>query len=124
MISRRARNVDMREDRKYSLIRPFWFEMVLENANCSWDISFGMLFSNQIRSSRRDAVFWLMIRLCRGVERWVIVGKNPSMFENLSVLEDALSFRLFVIRFSSIARINPRIVTIRAIIFRWVGIVN
>lgn len=84
MMSRRARSVDMREDRKYSLIRPFWFEIVLENNNCSWDIFFGMLFSNQIRSSRRDAVFWLVISLYRGVERWIIFGKNPSMFENLS----------------------------------------
>lgn len=84
MISRRARIVDVKEDKKYSLIRPFWFEVVLESSNCSLDIFFGMLFSNQIRSSRRDAVFWLIMRLCKGVERWMIIGKNPSMFENLS----------------------------------------
>lgn len=118
MMSRRARSAEMREERKYSLIRPFWFEMVVEDSACSCDKFFGMIFSSQIRSSRRDAVFWLMVRLCRGVERWVIVGKNPNILENLRVWEGDLSFRLFVIRFNSIARINPRTVMIRAIVFR------
>lgn len=85
MTIRRARSIEMREERKYSLIRPFWFEMVVEDSICSCDKFFGMVFSSQIRSSRRNAVFWLMVRLRKGVERWVIIGKNPNMFENLRV---------------------------------------
>lgn len=55
------------------MIRPVWFEMMVEDNICRWDKFFGMVFSNQIRSRRRDAVFWLRIKLYEGIRRCVVV---------------------------------------------------
>lgn len=64
-----------RNERKYSLIWPFWFETNTEAFICSWEIDFGNVASSQVRSSRREAVFWPRIRFSRGMERCMIAGK-------------------------------------------------
>lgn len=48
--------------------------MEIEDSICSLEMDFGMTFSNQIRSSRRDAVFWLRCRLNRGIRRCIVIG--------------------------------------------------
>lgn len=110
-------------DIKYNLIRPFWFEIVVESVFCDLDTIFGMVFSDQVRSSRDEAVFWLIYRFNRGIGRCIIVGKNPNMFENLNMSKDIFSLRLFVMLFSSVASMKPNRVTIIAISFRYTGIV-
>lgn len=46
-----------RNERKYSLIWPFWLETRIEAFICNWEIDFGSVASSQVRSSRREAVF-------------------------------------------------------------------
>lgn len=45
------------KDMKYSLIKPFWVEIIVEDFIWKWEIDFGMIFSNQIVSSSVDADF-------------------------------------------------------------------
>lgn len=45
------------KDMKYSLIKPFWVEIIVEDFIWKWEIDFGMIFSNQIVSSSVDANF-------------------------------------------------------------------
>lgn len=52
-----------RKERKYNLIRPFWLVIVVDIFVCISEVVFGKTFSNQIRSRREDADFWLIIRL-------------------------------------------------------------
>lgn len=108
---------------KYNLIRPFWFEIVVESNICALDTVFGIVFSSQMRSNRDEAVFWLMCKFNSGIGRCVVVGKNPSMFENLNMSEGVYSLRLFVMVFNSIASIKPMRVTAMAVNFKYAGIV-
>lgn len=48
----------------------------------------------------------------------MIVGKYPNRLENLKALDGYLNFRFWVVLLIYIARIKPRVVTARAIIFR------
>ena len=52
----------IRKERKYSLIKPFWF--VVEVAIFIWacEMVFGRIVSSQIRSRREDADFWLIVK--------------------------------------------------------------
>ena len=52
----------IRNDRRYRLIRPFWLEINVENFSWIRDVVFGKMFSNQIKSKRDDADFWLTNR--------------------------------------------------------------
>lgn len=52
-----------RKERKYSLIRPFWFVTIMDIFIWVSEIVFGRIFSNQIKSRREDADFWLIVRL-------------------------------------------------------------
>lgn len=78
----------------------------------------GSTFSNQIASSNVDAEFWLVYRPILGIRRCVVVGKYPNEFENLNRFEECLNFRFCAVRFSSSARMKPKIVTVRAVILR------
>lgn len=51
------------------------------------------------------------------------MGKKPNELENLNVFEGRVSFRFWVMVLISMASMNPRIVTVRAVSFRWRGIV-
>lgn len=51
------------------------------------------------------------------------MGKKPNELENLNVFEGRVCFRFWVMVLISMANINPRIVTARAVSFRWSGIV-
>ena len=124
MIIVSARAIDSRKDKKYSLTIPFWFDTVIEALICILAINFGVIFSVQIVSRRVEAAFWLSSSVFLGEVRCMMVGKNPSIVENDLVSEFRLSFRLYVILFSSIAMMKPRIVTPRAISFRCRGMVN
>lgn len=52
----------IRKERKYSLIRPFWFVIIVDMFIWISEVVFGKIFSSQIRSRREDADFWLIIR--------------------------------------------------------------
>lgn len=52
----------MRKDRKYNLMRPFWFEVSREAFSWMWAVVFGNKTSIQVRSSREVASFWLIVR--------------------------------------------------------------
>lgn len=83
-----------------------------------------MDFSSHDRSSRLRDTLKLDDRVLAGIIRWMISGKYPSDVENdeygFFLLEDKLSVRLF----SSRATRNPRIEIIRAVVFRYHGIVR
>lgn len=81
-------------------------------------MDFGSKFSNQIRSSSREAYFWLISRLESGWVRCIIVGKYPRELEKLNAVVGGYCFRLWVARFSSRAMRNPIIVTTKAVSFR------
>ena len=42
----------MRNDRKYSLISPFWLDIILDSWVWVIEVDFVIVFSSQIRSSR------------------------------------------------------------------------
>ena len=52
----------IRKERKYSLIRPFWFVTVMDAFIWISEVVFGKMFSSQIRSRREDASFWLIVK--------------------------------------------------------------
>lgn len=56
----------IRKERKYSLIRPFWFVIVVDIFIWASEIVFGKMVSSQIRSRREDADFGLLLSLYRG----------------------------------------------------------
>lgn len=107
-----------RKERKYSLIWPFWLEVKIEAFICRLEIDFGSAVSNQVRSSRWEAVFWPRIRFSRGRKRCMIVGKYPRRLENLKGARGCLNFRFCVKVARSRAIVKPRMVTERAAIFR------
>lgn len=51
-----------RKERKYSLMRPFWFVIIVDIFICASEVVFGKMFSSQIKSRREDADFWLIVR--------------------------------------------------------------
>lgn len=112
-----------RKERKYSLIWPFWLDTRVEVFIWSREMDLGRAFSIQVRSSSREAVFWLRVRFIRGMRRCITVGKYPSRLENLNRVEGCLNFRFCVARLRSMAIVKPRIVTARAVIFRYQGMV-
>lgn len=64
-----------RKERKYSLIWPFWFDTRIEVFIWIREIDLGRAFSIQVRSSSREAVFWLSIKFIMGMRRCITVGK-------------------------------------------------
>lgn len=64
-----------RKERKYSLIWPFWLDTRVEVFIWSREIDLGRAFSIQVKSSNREAVFWLRDRFIRGIKRCITVGK-------------------------------------------------
>lgn len=46
-----------RKERKYSLIKPFWFVTIIDIFIWISEVVFGKIFSSQIRSRREDADF-------------------------------------------------------------------
>lgn len=65
----------IRNERKYSLIMPFWLLRVEEVIMCIEDIIFGMAFSSQIRSRSVRAVLKLVLSVFKGSRRCIVVGK-------------------------------------------------
>lgn len=78
-----ARVVDTRKDRKYSLIKPLWFDVKVEAEDWVMATSLGTVFSIQIWSRRVVASFWLIRRFILGGRRCIVMGKYPSRVENL-----------------------------------------
>lgn len=64
-----------RKERKYSLIWPFWLDTIAEVFIWISETDLGRMFSIQVKSSNREAVFWLRDRFIRGMERCITVGK-------------------------------------------------
>jgi hypothetical protein len=106
------------------LIIPFLLDTVIEVLICMLAINLGVVFSIQIMSKRVDAAFWLSVSVFLGEVRCIMVGKSPSMVDNDLVLEFRLNFRLYVMLLSSIAIVNLRIVTPKAMSFRYSGMVS
>ena len=52
----------MRNDKKYSLIRPCWFEVNVEAFIWIRLVVFGKIVSSQVRSSKDVDSFWLIDR--------------------------------------------------------------
>lgn len=52
----------IRKERKYSLIKPFWFVVVVAIFIWACEMVFGRIVSSQIRSRREDADFWLIVK--------------------------------------------------------------
>lgn len=67
-VSRLRVSVNM-NDIKYSLIRPFWLEMIIDDFIWKWEMDFGRIFSSQIISRSVDADFWLISRFVLGIRR-------------------------------------------------------
>lgn len=65
----------MRKDRKYNLMRPFWFEVSREAFSWIEAIVFGKIISVQAKSSREVASFWLIVKTRWGGRRCMIAGK-------------------------------------------------
>lgn len=112
------------KDRKYSLIRPFWLEMVIDDFMFRWEMDFGNRYSSQIVSISVEASFWLAARFIVGTKRWIMVGKYPRRFENLDRFDACLNLRSSEVVLSSRASVKPSSVTVRAVSFRWYGIVS
>ena len=74
----------------------------------------GVNFSSQVLSNSEEANFWLIIRFIFGISRWVTWGKYPSILENFMYFEVVLNLKYSDILLSSMAIINPEIVTINA----------
>lgn len=51
-----------RKERKYNLIKPFWLVITVDIFIWMDEMVFGRMFSNQIKSRREDADFWLIVR--------------------------------------------------------------
>lgn len=64
-----------RKERKYSLIWPFWLDTRVEVFIWIREIDLGRAFSIQVRSSSREAAFWLRDRFILGMRRCITVGK-------------------------------------------------
>lgn len=64
-----------KNERKYNFTIPFWLLRVEEVSVWMVEVTFGMDFSSQIRSSRVKAVLKLVLSVFRGRSRWMIVGK-------------------------------------------------
>lgn len=64
-----------RNERKYNFTIPFWLLRIEEVRVWMVEVVFGMVFSNQMRSSIVRAVLKLVLRAFNGISRWVIVGK-------------------------------------------------
>lgn len=64
-----------RNERKYNFTIPFWLLRIEEVRVWTVEVVFGMVFSNQMRSSIVRAVLKLVLRAFNGISRWVIVGK-------------------------------------------------
>ena len=77
----------IRKERKYSLIRPFWFVTRVDAFLWACEMVFARMASSQIRSRREDADFWLIDKFMYGARRCIIVGKYPSRVENLKAFE-------------------------------------
>lgn len=54
----------IKKERKYSLIRPFWFVTRVDAFIWASEMVFGRMASSQIRSRRRMLIFGLLINLC------------------------------------------------------------
>lgn len=65
----------IKNERKYNFTIPFWLLRVEEVSVWMVEVTFGMDFSSQIRSSRVKAVLKLVLSVFRGRSRWMIVGK-------------------------------------------------
>lgn len=113
----------IRNDRKYSLISPFWLVIDLEIDVCRVDRVFGSAFSIQMRSSRFSDVLKLIVSILLGIRRCMVSGKNPRDVENMAACEGLSSVRFEVRLFSSSAMANPIIVTRMAVVFRYHGMV-
>ena len=59
----------IRNDRKYSLIRPFWFDTIIEEEAWNLETDLGRMFSIQVKSNNMEDNFWLINRLDRGNSR-------------------------------------------------------
>lgn len=59
----------IRNERKYSLTRPFWLLRVEEVIICIVEVIFGMAFSSQVRSRRVRAVLKLVFSVFEGSSR-------------------------------------------------------
>lgn len=62
----RASSRVIRNDRKYNLINPFWLDTRVEVFIWIEEIVLGRKISSQVRSSRREADFWPMVRFVDG----------------------------------------------------------
>lgn len=64
----------IRKERKYSLIRPFWFDTIVDIFIWMKEVVFGRIVSSQIKSSNDDADFWLIDRLWYVSRRCMMEG--------------------------------------------------
>lgn len=64
----------MRNDRKYSLIRPFWVDTRIDIFIWIMEVVLGKIVSSQMRSKSSDADFWLMERVRCGDKRCITEG--------------------------------------------------
>lgn len=96
-----------KNERKYNLIKPFWLETSIEVFIWKCKMDFGRTFSSWIESSKSDADFWLIDRFMNGGSQCMMIGKYLRRLENLNTLEGCSSFRLYVVRPSSSAKVNP-----------------
>ena len=64
----------MKNDRKYSLIRPFWVDTRIDIFIWIVEVVLGRITSSQMRSRSDDADFWLMERFRYGGRRCITEG--------------------------------------------------
>lgn len=86
--------------------------------------AFGPVFSSHVWSTICAAMNWPKNRLILGGNRWIMFGKNPSMFEKWWVLRRGVCVNCLPVRLASSKAIkSPRRVTSRAASFKRGGIV-
>lgn len=74
----RAKSSVIKNDRKYSLIKPFWFDTIVDASIWNCATVLGRIFSIHVRSNDIEADFWLNSRFILGNDRWIKIGKYPS----------------------------------------------
>lgn len=79
----RAEKARVRRNRAINvLIEPCWTLLMVETRGVfRLAVAFGPIFSSQVRSMVWLAMVCPRIRFILGERRWMMLGKNPSMFE-------------------------------------------
>lgn len=78
------------------MIRLFWLVIFIEARILEYAIVLGIAFSNQIKSIRFEATFWLSLRFLVGKNWWNVEGKKPNGAEKWCVGDEYLDVKKMI----------------------------